>query len=79
VTYRPDLHDCPVPEIQDLWRRWDSKVLYMPQVLGALELAYYRGYQGGFEDCAAGKGARHHVNAAKRSRRKRSNSSAEAP
>lgn len=61
MSYRPDVRPAPIEAIADLWRKWDSKNKLDGEVLGALELAYLRGYQGGFQDSRDGKKAQHYV------------------
>lgn len=71
MSYRPDVRRAPYEALHDLWNRWDSKVRYDGQVLGALELAYLRGYQGGYQDARAGKPAEHYVEPKARKRKKK--------
>lgn len=50
------------PSTVELKKPWNSRVRMDKNVTGAIEVAFLRGYQAGYEDRAKGKRPKHYVN-----------------
>lgn len=56
--------------VRELTKPWRSRVRMDRSVTGAINLAYLRGYQAGYEDAKGGQRAQHFVNPISRRRKK---------